>query len=162
MNRKVNLIQDKSPYFFLCRFLMSFALLYYFFPFYRGVIAPGGKFLFEFLADNFNLVYQFTRILPARLKWVLEVAGYQIMQKDYQSIRIESSRGIIVNPSCLGWAVMSFWTAFVFANKGNVKHKLRWILIGLFSITLLNIIRIALIAVAGHLSWAFYNFLRSP
>jgi exosortase/archaeosortase family protein len=79
---------------------------------------------------------------------------YHTWQRDYQTLRIESSRGVVINPSCLGWGVMSFWAAFVVANKGSWKHKLKWVTIGLASIILLNIFRIAVLAVANHLQWA--------
>ena len=154
MNRIKNVLNEGSPYSFIIRFLSFFLFLYFFFPFYRGLIAPGGTFYSSFLEENFNIVTGFTKVLTHSAKLILQVAGYDVILRDYHSLRIGYSRGISVNPSCLGWAVMSFWTAFVFANDGTVKHKAKWASLGITVIVLLNIIRIALIALANHLKWS--------
>ncbi|MCW3079593.1 MAG: hypothetical protein JWR87_1023 [Segetibacter sp.] len=147
-------ILNKNPaYFFLLKFLFTFFTLYFFFPFYRGVIAPGGQIYFPYFESHFNLVTSLTSFLTCSAKFLLEAAGFDIFQNNYQSLRIGYSKGVTVNPSCLGWAVMSFWVAFVFANKGALQYKLKWMTFGLVAVFLLNITRIALIAVANHLNW---------
>jgi exosortase/archaeosortase family protein len=134
--------------------LTCFFILYYFFPIYRGVIGEGGVFYSSFLERHFNIITGFTKILTGSAKTLIELLGFEIYQKDYHSLKIGYSRGISVNPSCLGWAVMSFWVAFVFANIGSVPHKLKWMLIGTVSIITLNVFRIVLITIANHLNWA--------
>ncbi|MCW3114283.1 MAG: hypothetical protein JWR18_2679 [Segetibacter sp.] len=148
------MFHKNSPYLFIIKFLLSFFILYYFFPFYRGVIGPGGNLYSSFIDTHFNLIVSFTKFLTMSAKLLLEAAGYDLFQQDYSTIRIGHSKGVHVNPSCLGWAVMSFWVAFVFANTGSKKHKLKWMIIGVFSIVLLNITRIALITISNHLTWA--------
>ncbi len=154
MNRIKHLLNEDSPYSFIIRFLSFFLVLYFFFPFYRGLIAPGGTLYSSFLEKNFNIVSGFTKVLTNSAKLILQSAGYDVVQRDYHSLRIGYSRGISVNPSCLGWAVMSFWMAFVFSNDGTSKHKAKWVTFGITLIVLLNITRIALIALANHLNWA--------
>ena len=148
------MLNKKSPYLFFIRFLVSFFILYFFFPAYRGLIGQGGKMYSSYLESHFNLIIGFTKFLTVTAKAILQMAGYEVFQKNYHTIRISNARGINVNPSCLGWAVMSFWVAFVFANTGSIKHKAQWMLIGVVSIVLLNITRIILITIANHLSWA--------
>jgi exosortase/archaeosortase family protein len=145
--------EQLSPYSFLIKFLFLFAFLYGLFPFMRGITSPDGKFYAQFVADYLDIVKALTRFLTNAAKATLELLQYETRQRDYQTLRIEHSRGIIVNPSCLGWGVMSFWTAFVLANKGVWQYKLKWIFMGLFFIMLLNTIRIALVALANHLHW---------
>lgn len=142
-----------TPYSFFIRFLLCFFFLYFFFPAYRGVIGPGGKFYSSFLENHFNLVTGLTKFLISSVRVILETAGYEIYQKDYQSLKIAHSQGITVNPTCLGWGVMSFWVAFVFANPGLLRYKMKWMGIGIATIVLLNIIRITLIIIANHLGW---------
>lgn len=154
MNRIKNLIDTNSPYSFIIRFLFFFLALYYFFPFYRGVIGPGGKLYSSFLEHNLNLITAFTKFLTGSAKVLLDIAGYDTVQKNYHSLKIGYSRGISVNPSCLGWGVMSFWAAFVLADKGSARHKAKWAVGGITLIVLLNITRIALIALANHLNWS--------
>lgn len=148
------MLNSKSPYLFFVRFLGCFFILYLFFPAYRGIIGPGGTMYSPFLENHFNIITGFTRFLTSAAKLILETAGYHLYQKDYHSLRIDYSRGISVNPSCLGWAVMSFWVAFVFGNNGTPKHRLKWMATGVLSIVLLNISRIALITIANHLNWS--------
>lgn len=124
------------------------------FPMYRGIVSAGGKFHSPFFESHFNFITVFTKFLIASAKLLLKVAGFELYQKNYHSLQIGSSRGISVNPSCLGWAVNSFWCAFVFANSGSIKHKLKWIVTGVVLIETLNVLRIALITVANHLNWS--------
>lgn len=154
INQVKRLLKHNSPYLFLIRFLASFFSLYLFFPLYRGVVGEGGKIHSSFFETHFNLISGFTRFLIGSAKFVLEAFGYHLYQKDYHSLQIGYSRGISVNPSCLGWAVISFWIAFVFANSGSTKHRLRWMTGGVIVIVALNIVRIALITLANHLNWS--------
>ncbi|MDQ6813786.1 MAG: exosortase/archaeosortase family protein [Bacteroidota bacterium] len=148
------LLHKNSPYLFIIKFLLSFFVLYFFFPFYRGIIAPDGRLYSSYLQTHFNLVIQFTKLLTGCAKVVLEAAGYEVFQRNYNSLRIGHSRGVHVNPSCLGWAVISFWIAFVFANTGAASHKVKWMVAGIVSIIALNVLRIVLIIIANHLSWS--------
>jgi exosortase/archaeosortase family protein len=157
--QQVRLEDKRSPYLFLKRFIVSFFLLYSIFPFYRGITGKGGKLYLSFLDHRLNFIKGFAALLTTCAKFLLQVFQYDVYQMNYHSLRIGYSKGISVNPSCLGWAVMSFWVAFVFANNGRPKHKMKWITIGVVSIMLLNITRIVLITIANHLNWVFFNSL---
>ncbi len=153
MNVAGTIFHKNSPYWFFIKFIVAFTLLYLFFPFYWGVTGTGGKLYSPFLAEHFNFLKGFTSLLTKSAKLLLDLLGFETQQRLYNSLRIENSRGIIVNPSCLGWGVMSFWFAFVYANNGSWKYKLKWILTGISIIIMLNIFRIALIALANHKGW---------
>ena len=146
-------IGKKNPYFFLVRFIAIFLLLYYFFPFYRGLIGQGGILYSAYLENHFNLIIGLTKLLTGSAKWVLETIGYSIVQKNYHSLRVEHFRGISVNPSCLGWGVMSFWIAFTIASAGTLPFKLKWAFAGLLILMSLNIFRIVLIVIANFRQW---------
>ena len=49
--------------------------------------------------------------------------------------------------ACLGYGVMSFWLAFVVANKGSIAKKIKWIFGGWLMIWIINIIRITLLMI---------------
>lgn len=155
MNHQKQIAENISPYLFFIRFCLLFVILYLFFPFYWGIIGPGGKIYSSFLAENFNIIKGFSSFLTGSARLLLNALGYDSFQRQYNALRIGHSRGVVVNPSCLGWAVLSFWTAFVYANSGTVGHKLKWILTGCITITFINIVRIALIVLANHLNWSF-------
>lgn len=147
------LTNKNLPYLFFIKFLSGFFILYLFFPFYWGITSAGGKIYSPFLDNHFNIIRALTGFLTGAARFFLEALQYPVFQKDYHSLRIGHARGVNVNPSCLGWGVMSFWVAFVYANAGLWKHKFKWIIIGVASICVLNITRIALIALAVHLRW---------
>ncbi len=153
MNLEHTIFFKNSPYLFFIKFIAVFTLLYLFFPFYWGVTGSGGKLYSPFLAEHFNFLNAFTSFLTNSAKLLLHTLGYETQQRVYNSLRIGSSRGVIVNHSCLGWGVMSFWFAFVYANNGQWKYKFKWILVGIFLIIFLNILRISLIALANHKGW---------
>jgi len=142
-----------SPYLFFIKFLSCFFILYSFFPFYWGVTGKGGKMYSPFLDDHFNIIKGLTGFLTGAARFFLQALQYHTYQNNYHTLRIGYSRGISVNPSCLGWGIMSFWIAFIFANSGGWRYKAKWMIIGTSSICILNITRIALIAVAAHLHW---------
>lgn len=154
MNELKQILSKESPYLFFVKFLAAFILLYLFFPFYRGLTGEGGQLYSSFLDNHLNIVKGFSFFLTKAANVLITSAGYVTNQNDYHTLRIAYSPGVVVNPSCLGWGVMSFWFAFVYANKGSVRHKLKWTSIGLAFIISLNIFRIALIALASHLHWS--------
>lgn len=141
----------REPYLFFIKFLLCFFFLYFVFQFFWGVTGVGGRFYSSFIDNHFNIIKGFTGFLTKAAKVFLAALNYNAFQKDFHSLRIGSTGGVNVNPSCLGWGVMSFWFAFVYANNGSWKHKLKWIFGGLISICVLNIMRIALITLALHL-----------
>jgi exosortase/archaeosortase family protein len=149
----------KYAFLFLLKFLGLFLVLYLFLPFYQGITGVGGKMYVRFLDEHVNLVQGFTLFLTGSAKILLQAFDLHVSQINYHVLRIEDSRGISVNPSCLGWGVMSFWIAFVFANEGTWRQKLKWMLLGVSSICLLNIARIALIAAANHFRWTVITSL---
>lgn len=159
MNFLNKLLEKNSPLSFLIKFLLCFFALYYFYPFYRGVTGEGGRIYSSFLDHHLNLVWGLTSFLTGAARLILAAFHYNVTQSNYHTLRIEYSRGISVNPSCLGWAVMSFWAAFVFANQGTWQRKLKWIAGGIASIVTLNIIRIVLICIANHLNWRLITSL---
>lgn len=149
--------QQIISYSFFIRFIFLFSILYFFFQFYWGITGLGGKIYSPFLAEHFNIIKGISSFLTRCARLLLNLFGYDTFQRQYNALRIANSRGVIVNPSCLGWAVLSFWTAFVYANKGKILHKLRWIIGGCAIITLINITRIALIALANHVNSSFIS-----
>lgn len=70
-------------------------------------------------------------------------------------MQVRGGRGVNVGYDCLGYGVMSFWIAFVFANNGTWKRKLGWMAIGAFALWLINVLRISLVLVGANKNWKF-------
>jgi exosortase/archaeosortase family protein len=58
--------------------------------------------------------------------------------------------------ACLGYGVLSFWFAYIIANKGNIFFKVQWILIGFAIINISNMFRIAFILIANYEHWPLH------
>lgn len=155
----IKYFNQQEPYSYLLRFLFLFILFYFTFPFYRGIVGKGGLMYSSFIDKYVNLIEGLTTLLTSTAKGILQALDYSVSQKNYHTLRIMNSRGISVNPSCLGWGVMSFWAAFVIADVNSFNFKTKWLIIGLVSILTLNIVRIVLIALANHLNWSFITSL---
>lgn len=147
------LLRKNSPYLFFIKFLLAFLVLYTFFYFLWGVTGKGGKMYSSFFDNYFNIIKSLSSFLTISAKFILNIFNYNVNQINYHTLRIDFSRGISVNPDCLGWGIMSFWVAFVFANAGGWIHKIKWMLIGISSVIILNISRIAIIAVSNYHGW---------
>jgi exosortase/archaeosortase family protein len=129
---------------FVILFLGLFFLLYYFNIFYMGITAPGNYYS-SFLDEHLNYISGFRHILIAISAWVLRLFDYQVYTSD-TTLHALNAGGINVVYSCLGFGVMSFFTAFVIAwPERSVRSKLLFIPAGLLLIQILNIARFILI-----------------
>src|SRR3954468_21490394 len=144
----------KSKYSFnILQFLVVYALLAGSFYFFVGITSPGGKTYSPFLDHNLNVTTWLTWFIAKTSLALLKLAGFTVCQRAPNNVTISGSRGVTILWACLGFGVMSFWTAFVTAHKGSWQYKLKWCIGGLSIIIALNIIRITLIAVANHYHW---------
>lgn len=137
---------------YLFKFLLCFGLLYYGTRAMIGITAPGG-FYWAFADRYLDYVSWLRTLLMNTSRMVLELAGYDIYMKDAYTIRMQGGLGVHVVYSCLGYGVMSFWTAFIFANKGTFRQKSFWILTGLLVIFSVNVGRICIMLVAVNKKW---------
>ncbi len=69
-------------------------------------------------------------------------------------LTISDEYGIILNYSCLGFAVISFWLAFVITHYGRWWFKIIWAIIGLAIIIACNIARVCLVLLSGLKHWS--------
>lgn len=138
-------------------FLLLFLLLYGSYILFIGVVSPGGKWYIPFLDRYANVPAWLTYFISSSAKGLLQLAGYNVYQKAPNNVTIQGSRGVTIIWACLGLGVMSCWTAFVVAHKAAAPYKVKWILSGCAFIIVLNIIRIASIALGNHYGWSIYT-----
>jgi len=60
---------------------------------------------------------------------------------------------------CVGYGVMSFWAAFVIANKATFFRKTFWVIVGWFALWVINCIRILLLLAAIENRWPKNRYL---
>ena len=138
-------------------FLIIFAALYYSFIAYIGIVSPGGKGYSPFLNHYLNIPAWLTYFMCTSAKTLLQFGGYDVYQKAPNNVSIHGSLGVNIIWACLGYGVMSFWVAFIAAHKARWLYKIKWIGIGIASIVVINIIRIASIPLAFHYNWKRYT-----
>lgn len=137
-------IWQNTTYRFLVLFLGIFVFLYYLNIAYNGIVAPGG-FYNQFIAENLNYVEGLRFVLLESSALILKALNFQVFTTDIW-LRVAGRGGIIVAYDCLGFGVMSFFTAFVLAYPKPSKSKMWFLPVGLILIQSLNITRFILLA----------------
>lgn len=138
---------------YLVRFLGLFCLLFYGTEAVIGLSAPGSHYS-SFVAQHLNFIPPFRLALLEATKALLSPFGVHTAIEDAYSLTLVGGRGVRMVYSCLGYGVLSFWIAFIFANRGSWKKKAGWMLAGCLALCAINVIRIALLLVAINRGWA--------
>jgi exosortase/archaeosortase family protein len=138
---------------YLLKFIISFCILYYGTLAIIGFSSPGGYYS-SFIHDYLDYVAWLRLALLYVSKWVLSIFGYKIFVDGAYVLRMKNGLGVHLVYSCLGFGVMSFWTAFIFANKVRWQKKIKWIIAGLVAIFFINVLRLSLLLVAVNSNWS--------
>ena len=142
---------------YFLKFLSSFCVLYYGTIALIGLTTPGGYYS-SFAEKYFNYVAALRYLLLHCAKLLLELFGFDIYLKDAYTLKMNGGSGVHVGYDCIGYGVMFFWIAFIYANNVSFVKRLQWLLGGLLLIWLVNVIRIALMLVAVNQHWkSFLN-----
>lgn len=144
--------QYKSIFIYLAKFLGFFCLLFYGTEAVIGLSSHGNHYS-SFVAQYLNFIVPFRTFLLSSSKLFLSIFGYQTYLSGDQTLKMVNGRGVQMVYSCLGYGVLSFWIAFIFANNGSWKKKAAWMAGGVFALCTLNIIRISLLLVAINRDW---------
>ena len=83
-------------------------------------------------------------------KFFLGLFGYETVITDVAHLQMPGGRSVQLAYSCYGVGVMSFWLAFVVANKGSFVKKSFWVLGGMLGIWLINVFRISLVLLGAN------------
>lgn len=113
----------------------------------EGLSAPGNY--YSALIDHYFDYPSWLRLsLLYGSKFFLLLFGYTCIIPDGYHIQILDGKGVQLIYACLGVGVLSFWLAFVVANRGVFLKKLIWVIGGMIFIWLINIIRICLFLIS--------------
>src|SRR4051794_39860305 len=102
-----------------------------------GLAAPGAYYS-PVIHDYFNYPVALRSSLLYGAKLFVALSGHAAYLHDRFYISIPQGRGVRMVYSCLGIGVLSFWMAFVYANKGSFKKKFAWMLGGVLLIWVIN------------------------
>lgn len=143
---------NNTFYSYLLKFLLTFCILYYGTIAFIGITAPGGYY-WRFADEYLNYVAGLRYLLLHTSRFALSIVGYETFLKDAYTIRLINGSGVHVGYDCIGYGVMFFWVAFIYANKVSLGKKIRWLTAGLLTIWIINVIRISLMLVAVNNKW---------
>jgi exosortase/archaeosortase family protein len=146
------LLTDKKFLLFLAKFLLSFCILFYGSIAMIGITAPGGYY-FPFAHSYLDYVSGLRWLLLNGAAGLLQLMGFDIYLKDIYTIKLQNGSGVHVGYDCIGYGVMAFWAAFIFANPLSFKRKLQWMVGGLLLIFVINVFRISLMLMAVNRHW---------
>jgi len=138
---------------YLLKFLLTFCVLYYGTIAMIGITSPGGWYL-AFADKYLDYVSGLRWMLLHSSMFLLRLLGYDIFLKDIYTIKLQNGLGVHVGYDCIGYGVMIFWFAFIFANSGNFIKKAKWMTAGLLIIWIVNVLRISLMVVALNKNWS--------
>lgn len=142
---------NKGFYVYVIKLGLIFCFFYFGTLAIIGVSAPEGIYI-PFIAKFLNYIDWLRASLLFGAKEVLILLDYQPYLKDKYEL-YASGYGIRMVYSCIGYGVMSFWAAFVLANKGSLIKKIKWLLVGWISIWVINVLRIALLVISLNKDW---------
>ena len=147
----------KKTDFNILLFLALYFTLKYAFYFYVGFTTPGGRLFFSFPARYLNFPYWLTVVVAKSATSLLEICGYAAHQRNAANVTIGESRGVTIAWGCLGVAALSLWTGFIAAHRARALYKLKWMVAGFVLIFMVNILRIAMIALSNYRQWSYFE-----
>src|SRR5450759_2374683 len=128
---------NKEYIFFIIKFIGIFCIFYFGTVAVIGLSVPQGYYS-PFVAHYLNYIDWLRTSLLLTSKGLLSLLGYQTYIADKYDLIMKNGIGIRMVYSCIGYGVMSFWAAFVLANKGSWIKKLKWLLAGWLAIWIIN------------------------
>ncbi len=119
----------------------------------EGLAAPGNYYS-PFIDKHLDCASWLRMSLLSGSKIFLALIGYKTVITDVHHLQMYQGVSVQLVYACLGVGVMSFWNAFVFANRGSWKRKLAWMLGGTLMLWLINVLRISLVLLANNKQWS--------
>ncbi len=145
-------VSEKAIIIYLIKFAGIFCLCYFGTLGMVGLCAPG-KYYSAFADRYLDYISVLRASLLHAAKLVAGLFGYKTYFANEYNLRVVNGSGIIMVYSCLGIGVMSFWTAFVLANKSKVTDTIKWLFGGLALFWFINVLRITLLLIAHNRKW---------
>jgi exosortase/archaeosortase family protein len=139
---------------FILVFAAVFLICYFGALFITGLAVPGGMYS-PFVEKYFNLSAWLRSSLIGGTKLFVAFFNIETIRTSDYVLSIPGYNGIRIVYSCLGFGVMSFWTAYIIATAAKKIKKISWLIIGLLLIWIINVIRISMVLLAGYKGWKF-------
>ncbi len=152
MNFLKNIFSNKVLLTYIAKFLVIFCLFYYGTKLIIGLSYKEGKYS-SFIHHYFDYVSWIKITLMHGAKIIAKLFGYTTIYEPNFLIRVVNKRGVIISQGCVGYGIMSFWSAFILSNKSEILKKIMWLVSGLILIWVINVVRIGLFLVSINKGW---------
>ena len=148
------ILRDKKFIRFIFIFAAVFSLCYYGALLITGIAVPGGSYS-PFIEKYLNVAAWLRTSLMHGTKLLMSLLGTQSFRESDYVLRATGGEGIRLVYGCLGFGVMSFWSAYIAATIAIIPKKIWWFVCGLFLIWTINLIRLSLVLQAQISGWHF-------
>ena len=132
---------------FALKFLAYYSIIYLGTLAIIGLSAKGGYYS-QFIHDHLDYITWLRGSILKASDYICKIFGYDTYIENKYILKSSSGEGIRMVYSCIGYGIMSFWVAFILANKGSIKTKSIWIITGLGSIFLINVLRVSFLLIS--------------
>ncbi|MEO6732972.1 MAG: hypothetical protein ABIN01_17240 [Ferruginibacter sp.] len=139
---------------YLIKFIGAFCMLYFGTKAVIGLTVPGNYYN-GFIAGHLNYPALLRNALLQGTRLLAILFGFDAFIRDAYHVAVVNGRAVRLVYACLGYGLLSFWSAFIFANNGSFLKKLKWIIAGCAVIWFINVIRITLVLIAANQHWKF-------
>ena len=145
---------------FIIKFLSLFALLYFFCIVFISITYRASNAFYIFLRDDLNYIDWMRYSVLRTSEFLCKLIGVDSYIENRIIIHvINSPKKLHMGYDCIGYGVMSFWTAFVIANKTSLLKKIYWLIGGCIIIWFINCIRVAVLLTALRNDWPISKYV---
>jgi len=143
---------------FAIKFLLLFTILYYFNKAWIGLSTPDNLYI-PFIEKYLDYISWLRHSILFTSKYFTAALGYNTTLIGKYKIAFVGGNSITMVYSCIGYGIMSFWAAFIITWDNPVKRKIIWLITGLISIWIINVLRISflLIYINSHKSRSLFE-----
>ena len=145
---------------FIIKFLSLFALLYFFCIVFISITYRASNAFYIFLRDDLNYIDWMRYSVLRTSEFLCKLIGVDSYIENRIIIHvINPPKKLHMGYDCIGYGVMSFWTAFVIANKTSLLKKIYWLIGGCIIIWFINCIRVAVLLTALRNDWPISKYV---
>jgi exosortase family protein XrtF len=137
-------------------------------PFTRFVLTAGVLYtclylIYQFVVKRHTYYDQgFIGLIVQQANGVLNLVGYRtfmvLQDRDFQVIGIDGARGVWIGSECNALKLFALFGVFIIAYPGPWKHKLWFIPTGIIAIHILNVLRVAMLAIIQKINYNWLDF----
>jgi exosortase/archaeosortase family protein len=124
---------------------------------YIGITAKGGNYYAPWLDNYFNVTDWLRTFILQSARIFLQILGYSAQVAGKYSLQFPDKTSVTMVYSCLGYGVLSFWSAFILSGEGRWKIKGFFLFAGIFLILVINILRVSFILLAVSHHWVNFS-----